>query len=275
MAAEFIEDVRKLKESIEVYYRVLIASYSFWGLYFRGERPHPATGRFIERPEPERSKKYFDIVEILRKEREEKTKRWFERLERIKSESGLLKFCRDELKDLEGLFGKIYADFPEKETFILRLDEYIGKEREIIAKLEEVIKRWVRKIFVMGTYDPNKRNLEVHFYAPVNTDWDVDEVDDSAKDVMKYFLRISDYDIKVWDERTFGSEIEKKRAKRYKRSECPRDYKLVIHDYDYNVVRAISEFEWDLDWIEDLDGLKAMIKDNLRVFRGRRRRKVR
>ena len=260
---EYLEDVRKLKESIDRYYISLIGAYTRWA-------------KFYEESEPERSKRYSDIVEILRKEREEKTKKWFDRLERIRSEEGLLRFCRSELRELEDLFGRIYADFPERETFLIRLDRFITQEREIIEKLEEIIKKWVRKIFVMGTYDPNKRNLEVHFYAPVNTDWDVEEVDESAKEVMKYFLEISDYDIPVWDEDTFGSEIEKRRPKRYKRKECPRDYRLVIHDFDYNTIRAVSEFEWDLDWIENLDELKEMVRENLRLYRGRkgRRRKI-
>jgi len=119
---DWIRRERELKEEINRYYISLVGAYSRWGYYFRDK-------------EPERSRRYLEIVEVLKREREEKVKRWLAKLERIRKRSGLLRFCKEELKELEELFGKIYADFPEKETFLLRLDEFISRVRELIEIL--------------------------------------------------------------------------------------------------------------------------------------------
>jgi len=140
---------------------------------------------------------------------------------------------------------------------------------DAIEELEaKVVKKWYRKIAVMGTYDPNVRNLEIHFYYPYNESWGV--IDETIKDIMKYFFKITEYDIKVWSDDTFGISPEKGREGAYDEATCPNDFRILIYDYDYSTIRAISEFTFDINWIDKIEELKDEIKKNLELFRGRK-----
>ena len=152
-------------------------------------------------------------------------------------------------------------DIPEKPTWL----------RKAVLRTPRKPKRvWRRKIFVMGTYDPKKRNLEVQFYAPVSIEWDIDEVEERVKDIMFFFLKKADYDIPVWDEDRFGVSEDRQHIEDYSESDCPNFYKILIIDYDYNTTRAEANFEWDINWLEDIEGLKEEIEKNLIINRGTR-----
>jgi len=172
-----------------------------------------------------------------------------------------------------------YVLTPYGESILAKGSLEVGDIPETPRWLREAVLRppapppfrfWRRKLFVMGTYDPNKRNLEIHFYAPVFEGWDDVEVDEGAKDVMWFFLEKAEYKIPVWDEDNFGVSIDRNYPDRYSEARCPRHYKLVIIDYDYNTTRAEAEFMWDLRWLENIEEFKAEVERHIILHRGRR-----
>ena len=263
-------------------------------LWRRKARPIPlrfyvdsARGGYISAWKRTGKEEFRLLADLIKNKLRPKIDEFYRRLEDLRKEKitkenifsikvGLLELKKDELSYVEHFRRYLVRGFPERESFLRRLEWYRDRFKTIIEGLERLIAEervWFRRIFVMGTYDPAKRNLEIHFYAPVFEGWEREDVDEGAKEIMKYFLKITDYEIPVWDEDTFGVSPERGREKPYSENECPRDYKILIYDYDYVTTRAISEFEWDLNWLDRIDELKAEIKANLRIYRGKKGRR--
>jgi len=134
--------------------------------------------------------------------------------------------------------------------------------------------RWWRVIFALGTYDPSKRALEVHFRAPWSDNYD-ERALEKAEYYMKAFMEAADYNVKVFEEgweTNYGySDDEEFAGKVFTEEECPRFLHFLVNDYDYGTVRAESRFEIETpDWMSYPESeLIDRIRRNLKIY-GRR-----
>jgi hypothetical protein len=256
--------------SFRRYIYAVRASYMRWAKYF-------------ETIEPLRAREYREIVRAI----EERVIPTLERFQRrwgrlfvVITEENILRFKEElldikkgELRVVERFSDYLIAGFPEREMFIYRLEDFDSRLREVIERIERLIDRekrlWTRLVWVLGTYDPSIRNIELHFHAPYYKKWAFRIVEDRVKEVMRYFLRLVEYDIPVWDFRNFGWDYEEG-EKWYFESEVSNRFSLILHDYDYGAIRARADFNFDIHWIDKIEELKETIRRNIVITRGKR-----
>ena len=128
---------------------------------------------------------------------------------------------------------------------------------------------WAIATFELGTYDPQKRNLEASFKCPVDLNKGTAQLAELAKRVIDAFLVESEYKIPAFDSNSFGVELGEER---YTKERVPTDYSLKVFDYDYNKLRAQAFFKSQIgvDWADRLDDFIKEVEDNTTVFRGQK-----
>ncbi|MBO3801778.1 MAG: PEGA domain-containing protein [Candidatus Brockarchaeota archaeon] len=173
------------------------------------------------------------------------------------------------------LVGKKEVVIEDTTTFTLTAMSVYELEQTsaVTVRVKEV---WKRKLFVLASYDPRKRNIEAHFRATFLSSWDEEETEDDAEILIKEFLDASDYNIPVFSGQPVGMSNDKEFGEQeFSEEEVPKFYEFLIMDYDYNdTIRTRCKFETEYaDWRENMDDMRENIRRFTTKPVGRRGRK--